>query len=370
LPAIFVYKRAEDENGDALNEVIDGQQRILTLLGFIGNDYINENRKSEYSKNHRFSLKGLKILRQLNSQTFEELDENFKNKILDFQLYIVEIDENQNPNFDPIDLFIRLNDKPYPIREHSFEMWNSWVNYTLIEEIKTLTQNLKSWFYLKQLKNENDRDRMENEELLTALTFLEYSKRINDPRKTFDVYQKKERLNARVGSKGYISALLLQISENDEKAKEEWAGAFSSIKSFVTKLKTILLDRDKDKVELQKYLSDELDSIFKANKTTRYFRRTIQDFYLMWHLISDLNLDIVKTNRLVIKEDLKKLFIFMKSIPETYWADGNGVKEYTRRVTEFKNKYTAKQYDLFSFPDSGVEYVLKTFNGDEIEIEK
>ena len=34
LPAIFVYKRSEDENEDALNEVIDGQQRILTLSRF------------------------------------------------------------------------------------------------------------------------------------------------------------------------------------------------------------------------------------------------------------------------------------------------------------------------------------------------
>jgi len=45
----------------------------------------------------------------------------------------VEIGEQLNPQFNPVDLFIRLNDKPYPIKENSFEMWNSWVDAGVIE---------------------------------------------------------------------------------------------------------------------------------------------------------------------------------------------------------------------------------------------
>lgn len=101
LPAIFIFKRVDEKNQDDLNEVIDGQQRILTLLGFIGNDYINENNKSEFSKNHKFKLRGLKILGDLNGSTYDKLPPNLQNKILDFQLYMVEIDQTQNPNFDP-----------------------------------------------------------------------------------------------------------------------------------------------------------------------------------------------------------------------------------------------------------------------------
>jgi hypothetical protein len=380
IPAIFVYKRLEDDQGDALNEVIDGQQRILTLLGFIGNEYINENNKSEYSKNHKFSLRGLKILKQLNGSTFEKLDESLKSKILDFQLYIVEIDENQNPNFDPIDLFIRLNDKPYPIKEHSFEMWNSWVNYNIIEEIKIFTQKVKPWFYLRQIKNENDRDRMENEELMTILTFLEYSKRINDPRKTFDLFQKKERINARVNSKSYVSALLLQISENHENTKEQWFDSFKGIKSFINKLKIILLDKNVSESELSKYLGVELDNIFKANKKSRYFRRTIQDFYLMWHLISDINLEMVKLHRLGIKEDLKGLFTYMKNLPEDQWNNGDGVRTYINKVEDLKNKYSISERRLRLTTEEvkemirnqgGVSTISQApiFEGDEIEID-
>ncbi len=377
LPAIFVYKRAEDEFGDSLYEVIDGQQRILTLLGFIGNEYINENNKTEYSKNHKFILRGLKILKDLNGIGYDKLDESLKSKILDFQLYIVEIDETQNPNFDPIDLFIRLNDKPYPIKEHSFEMWNSWVSYNIIDDLKTLNQKIKSWFYLRQIKSENDRDRMENEELLTSLVFLEHSRRIKDTRKTFDLFQKKERINARVGAKSLITSLLLLISENDETAKNQWAEAFKGIKSFINKLKIILLDQNKHESELANYLDEELDLMFKAQRKMRYFRRTIQDFYLIWDMISDINLEMVKFHRLDIKKEVTDLFIYLKNLPEN---NGESVSVYKDRVMEFKNRYSTSERKL-RLTDAEVEKLLikqggispiskaPIFKGDDVEID-
>src|SRR5690606_349924 len=123
---------------------------MLTLLGFIGSEYIDEKGKSKSSKNHKFSLRKLKILKELDGKKFDALDEEQKNKIYDFPLYLVEIDESRNPQFDPIDLFIRLNDKPYPIRENSFEMWNSWVDIDIINFIKSLKSSVEDWFYLKQ----------------------------------------------------------------------------------------------------------------------------------------------------------------------------------------------------------------------------
>ncbi len=77
LPAIFIYKRR-----DGASEVIDGQQRILTLLGFIGQNYINENGDQESSRNHHFSLRKMRILRNLEKKKYEDLDEDLKNKIL------------------------------------------------------------------------------------------------------------------------------------------------------------------------------------------------------------------------------------------------------------------------------------------------
>ena len=185
LPPLFVYKRA-----DGINEVIDGQQRLLTILGFIGEKYLGENNELKVSKNHSFNLRRLRILKELDGKKFDQLTEEQQGKILDFQLYIIEIDENQNPYFDPIDLFIRLNDKPYPIRVNSFEMWNSWVDNSIIDEIKKLTKKLKPWFYLKQLSRKADRDRMESEELIASLIYLDYSLNHSNSHKGLDIFSK------------------------------------------------------------------------------------------------------------------------------------------------------------------------------------
>ena len=280
----------------------------------------------------------------------------------------------------PIDLFIRLNDKPYPIREHSFEFWNSWVDNNIILEIKSISEKIKSWFYLKKIKNENDRDRMENEELMTSLIFLEYAKKVKDPRKTFDYYQKKERINSRVGDKSYISSLLLQISESEGQSREFWINSFKSIKSFINKLKIVLLDRNVNENDLAQYLSEELDQILKAGGKTLYHRRTMQDFYFMWQILADLNLDMVKLNRLEMKKDLKSLFFYIKNIPESDWENNQGVKNYDILVDDFKRKYAISERklklnsqdvkDLLS-KQGGVSSISSAliFEGDEIEID-
>lgn len=68
LPPIFIYKRK-----DGVSEVIDGQQRLLTILGFIGQDYMDESCHQCTGKNSGFALKGLKILKHLNNKTYKDL---------------------------------------------------------------------------------------------------------------------------------------------------------------------------------------------------------------------------------------------------------------------------------------------------------
>ncbi len=196
LPPIFIFKRL-----DGVLEVIDGQQRLLTILGFIGQKYLDEDNNKSHPRNSRFSLRGLRILKNLNGKKFTNLANYLQDKILDFELLVVEIDESLNPNFNPVDLFIRLNDKPYPIRENSFEMWNSWVERDVIARIKENVNKHLSWFHLKIARNRNDRDRMENEELYTSLVYLEFEKLKNREILTYlDIYKNTDRINARIRS--------------------------------------------------------------------------------------------------------------------------------------------------------------------------
>lgn len=104
IPPIFIYRR-----NDNVSEVIDGQQRLLSILGFLQESYKDENGNEKLSNKHGFRLTKLRFLKELNGKNIEEVEminKSFKDRILDFQIDIVEINQSQNPNFNPIDLFL------------------------------------------------------------------------------------------------------------------------------------------------------------------------------------------------------------------------------------------------------------------------
>lgn len=333
LPAIFIYKRE-----DGINEVVDGQQRLLTILGYIGSEFIDENDKTAFSKNHKFSLRKPRIMKEIEGLKFNKLTEEQQNKILDFQLYVVEIEESKNPEFDPIDLFIRLNDKPYPIREHSFEMWNSWADFELMKKIKEISKKQLSWFYVKQIVSSKDRDRMENEELLTSLAFLDYAGTKTNVRRNLDVYQKSNRINSRIGDKLYVSQLLQEATDKAI-VKKQLFDSIKNVDGFIKKLKYVLLDANKDKDQLFDYLRSELDILFKGGKERLYFRRTTQDFYFVWQFLSEINLEMVKFHRIEIKKELKEVFQYLKNIPEDDASSNKAFLKYNTLLESFKAKY-------------------------------
>jgi len=372
LPPIFIYKRE-----DGVNEVIDGQQRILTILGYIGSEYIDENDKTVFSKNHKFGIRKPRILTEIESLKFDKLPEEQRNKILDFQLYIVEIEESKNPNFDPVDLFIRLNDKPYPIREHSFEMWNSWVDFEVIGQIRNIAKQNYSWFYLRQLVKSKDRDRMENEELITALSAINYFEKKKDQRKYLYIYQKEDRINAMFGDKSYISQLFMDVTENSH-AKNDFIESLKGIESFIKKLKYIVLDTHKTKEELAPYLKAELDTLFVGNRDIKYSKRSMQDFYIAWFLLKDINMEMIKYHRLKIKSELKEIYTFIKSLPQELRLDNKGYDAFMMKAKTFKIKYQKDERKLKLSETEKLELILKQGNksglseapiflGDEIE---
>ena len=103
IPPLFVYKRA-----DKVKEVVDGQQRLLTILGFLGRTYVDERGGVVNSNKDRFKLTKIKILSELEGKSIENIGSNFEEKVLEFPMDIIEIDYEQNPDFSPIDLFLRL----------------------------------------------------------------------------------------------------------------------------------------------------------------------------------------------------------------------------------------------------------------------
>ncbi|MCI5223700.1 MAG: DUF262 domain-containing protein [Candidatus Electrothrix sp. AR4] len=134
LPTIFIYRRA-----DGIDEVVDGQQRLLSILGFLGEAYKNEKHKDIVSEKNNFKLfKKMTILEKIKGKKYGDLGEDYQERIWDFELSVVYIDQKLNKRFDPIDLFIRLNNKPYPVKDHTFEMWNSYSERSIIDKIKNI----------------------------------------------------------------------------------------------------------------------------------------------------------------------------------------------------------------------------------------
>lgn len=325
LPPIFIYRRM-----DGISEVIDGQQRLLTILGFIGESFCNENGKKIYSKKNEFKLKDLRVLSELNGFSFNELDEKMQEKIYDFNLSVVTIDQDRNPNFNPIDLFIRLNNKPYPVRENTFEMWNSYIDKDIITKIKLNVQKNKEWMYFRK-----NNSRMLNEEMYTYFSYLSYKFEYEKyaETKVLDIYQKGERINFRISNKKEVTKLLELASKSDDK-KKQFLSCIKSTEAFIKKLRLILIDTNIESEKVNDYLKQELNKIFKVKDNSA--RRSLQDFYALWYFLQPINLEMIRANRDVIKSELKDIFTYMKDVPE------NSRNDFEELINNFWNKYRIK----------------------------
>ncbi len=142
LPPIYAYVSLGEDGLDNYT-VLDGQQRLISILSFMGEDITGEN--SEYIKTikNKYALTGLKDYEDLNGITYE--GENYlnpkKRSIIDnYTVEFIRINKQENEKFDPIEMFLRLNENPCPIKTNSFEMWNCFDIVNCIKEIKEIAK--------------------------------------------------------------------------------------------------------------------------------------------------------------------------------------------------------------------------------------
>jgi hypothetical protein len=332
LPPIFIYRR-----NDGICEVIDGQQRLLSILAFIGKGYMNEKGEIVKSKKDGFALY-LKdsILSNLHKQRFEDLDEESKEKILNFDLWTIEIQEKYNPEFEAIDLFVRLNNKPYPIKDDTFEMWNSYIDRDIIETIKLTKINNESWFYLRKKSA-----RMENENLYSVLSFFEYQQKaginVKSSIDAIDIYKTLSKINFRLRSKSALSKVL----ENQQE-KKNFINAINSFEfGFLPKLRTLLsTDNNIDETSLVKSLDDLM--------LVENGKRTQQAFYALWYFLSPISMSAISSEKSNIKKDIKLLFKTMSTDIEITDFNDMFVKMVNKYKQEGQTPLIAKFCDLVS----------------------
>lgn len=290
IPPVYIYRRE-----DKVKEVIDGQQRILTLLGFLGKTYLDENGNQQISNKHKFRLSGLKILKELNGLNIDEVQEKhpkYIDNILDFSLNVVEIDAAQNPEFNSIDLFLRLNTKPYPIAPNSFEMWNAYVAQSVTQKIKDIAAKYESKIFRSK------DTRMSNEELITALAYLYYQKHYRSAQyeDLLTVYLRNNHICGRISSKDRITKMLEGLTPQ---SLVEFDTSIDMVSVFVEKLCLLVGEDGKQ---------------FPSLIGTSY--KTDQNFYFLWVILEDASLEYIRSNHEMVFSRIKEIFSTITAAPD------------------------------------------------------
>lgn len=297
IPPLFIYKR-----GDKIKEVVDGQQRLLTILGFLGKTYIDERGETVCTDKDKFRLSKLKILSELNGKTIETVGDKFEEKILEFPMDIIEIDAEQNPDFSQIDLFLRLNTKPYPIKENTFEMWNAYIDKDIVMKVKDIAAK-----YEKRVFRARD-TRMKLEELITSLGYLDY--RMNQPHteiiNLLNIYKRNDRMCARIMNKDNVTKTLSELSNTNPKAFVE---ALENVELFVNKI-LILVEDDPEK----------LRKLFNHSKKGVQYK-TDQNFYFLWALLFKISIEELQKRKREEFERISKIFSLIQKTPADYTTE-------------------------------------------------
>lgn len=328
LPPLFLYIRK-----DGIREVVDGQQRLLTILGFLGKKYLDEEGNTSMSNNNRFRLKGLRILKDYNGKCYTDIIKDVEGTILDFDMDEIEIRQDLNPNFEPTDLFIRLNNKPYPIKPNSFEMWNSTCDRIIVKKIKEITHKYSAWFYLtipKIDENGEHLDRMQNEELITILSYLCYTYKKGDGfEKVLGFYPRLEKFTCRIKTKSAITAVLDSF-ENKNIEKEIFLSSIDKTEMIINIIKDVLLDDNPTK--------DTFNKILNKKEITR-FSRSYQEFYILWEILMNVEEDDCVHRRDELKNDINQMLCLLKNTEE---KDVNDiyVNNFIQSLKIIQNKYS------------------------------
>lgn len=302
LPPIYICSKV-GEDGVPTFEVIDGQQRIISILSFI-DEFINDcDGNLVKAKKGKFRLCNLRNCQFLNNKNCDEIGQTLLDKILHYELECIEIRENDSTDFKPVDMFLRLNSKPYPILYNSFEMWNSFDCVDILNSIKALSNK-----YSKDIFNQSSK-KMKNEELITTLAYLDYKNiNFNNFNNFFKVYVYfKDNEIKMTFDKKYSVTVLLENIEKNEKENEKFLNSIDKVEHFAEKIK-VLFDEDYDK----------LNKILNPYKNIKKARA--KDFYLLFLILQEFNMHIIKTYRLDIINDIESIYKYMKKIPNNIEA--------------------------------------------------
>ncbi|WP_157097921.1 DUF262 domain-containing protein [Niabella ginsenosidivorans] len=293
LTPIYVFVRAS-----GVIEVIDGQQRLLALIGFLGQQYLGEQGEFITTRKNNFTLNLARpLLQGVNKKKFSQLPLILQNKIRNYNLDIIEIKESDNIGFKPEELYKRLNHKPMPIKEHTFEFWNAYIDGNLIHDIKGIYQR-NPWLYVKKEDN-----RMQNLEMITFLCYLNLSLGtgtldMHRIREVLDFYEYDAHMVIRIKYKTHVSEILESADY-----KEMFLSSLNHFeKDFIQKV-MYLTDNLKGKTT-ESFRNRRLDILMQ----TKSARKTMR-FFVLWLVLSGISTEQLKERQSALQSEIKTIFL-------------------------------------------------------------
>lgn len=209
-------------------------------------------------------------------------------------------------------------------------MWNSYVDMETITTVKDAAIKHSGWFYIRQ-----NNARMENEQLYVSLAYLDHKalKLHKDHHSFFDVidfYQRGRNINVRIKRKYEITALLDELTDSPD-VKKAFNISLSQTEKFIRKVKALLIDRDiADEKKLVSFLDDELNKVLDLREA----KRTSQAIYLLWFILHQITIEMIRRNKSQIKTEITALMRFMKDT-STFGENVNAMttfREFAERI--------------------------------------
>ena len=288
---IHVYIRE-----DGVYEVIDGQQRIWAILAFLNEGHLSPEGELTKSKNNNFALRlRTGFMQELDGKRFMELSEQDRERILDFKLHFIEIRQDRDPEFRPEELFKRLNYKPFPIKEHSFEFWNAYGDQEVIGDVRTIFRKNK-WLYLHKKDV-----RMVNEELLMFLVYMEYAtknlpRNVESVKEVLGLYFRDGNIQIQLKNKANVTRVL----ENDLLRQDLLVACKEFETGLLSKIKTLVSPKESKNTD--ETMGRQLDNFLNARGT-----RKMVHFWILWIMLRGINTQTCYYNRDGVRAEIEQL---------------------------------------------------------------
>lgn len=229
MPDILVYRHETDTN-KTIFEVVDGQQRAFTLLGFFNKKYTNFLGEETSSEKEGFSLQGLTLCTDLNNKKINglknTLNKNYVEKILNAKTRIVYIPEKENPYFSVKDYFTNINKTIIPLKRTTYRYWNAYFDSKLIKMVEHIASEFAGTILPKS------DNKYLPQQFVMNLAYLFFHKQ-TDPKK-FSV-QGVANWVKDFNQKKY-TFINLAHEEKVEPLRQKYIVAFDQVELFLTKM--------------------------------------------------------------------------------------------------------------------------------------